>query len=134
MCSWIALLHRKAPSATTADSSDTSPRTVEREEDKPLLQPKSSPRTEPPVTSVEVLTTLLVTAKPARSSVTLAERLATSQKTALLEVKLVPRPATTAVRQAIFPGSVRSLSSNEMLSCATSRLKGRQRGRDGKAF
>lgn len=116
MFNWTAQLLPREPSVTTVDSLDTFPRTVVRE-DVPLLLPlevhqhQNSPKTEPLVTSVEVLTTLLATAKLARSSATPVVRLDTFPRTAMLAETLEPKPATIAVRLATFPVTVRRLSS-----------------------
>merc|ERR1711890_70636 len=58
-----------------------------------------------------VPTTLLATAKLARSSATPVVRLDTFPRTAMLEETLEPKPATTAVRLVTFPVTVSSLSS-----------------------
>lgn len=128
MFNWTAQLLPKEPSVTTVDNLDTFPRTVVRE-DVPLLlllplvllpldllplvlhQHQNSPKTEPLVTSVEVPTTLLATAKLARSSATPVVRRDTFPRTAMLEETLEPRPATTAVSLATSLVTVRRLSS-----------------------
>lgn len=116
MFNWTAQLLPREPSVTTVDSLDTFPRTVVREDVQLLLplevhQHQNSPKTEPLVTSVEVPTTLLATAKLARSSATPVVRLDTFPRTAMLAETLEPKPATIAVRLATFPVTVRRLSS-----------------------
>jgi hypothetical protein len=116
MFNWTAPLPLRVPSVTTVANLDTFPRTVVREDvllllRLELLQHQNSPKTEPLVTSVEVPTTLLATAKLARSSATPVVRRDTFPRTAMLEETLEPRPATTAARLATFLVTVRRLSS-----------------------